>query len=185
MSIRTAVAGGLVLLLVACASSGPNITVNAAPGSNLSSLKTWNFMQPLGTDRSGARTTMSSMLMSSVSREMANRGLQQSDTPDFLVDFFVTTEERLDVRTTSTSMSTSSMHRTHRSHWRGGGYSTWPTYQTTVRQYTQGTLLLDLIDPNANAMLAEGAAQNRLRGNELTQQQFDEIVGQLLSEMMP
>jgi hypothetical protein len=185
MSIRTAVAGGLVLLLVACASSGPNITVNAAPGSNLSSLKTWNFMQPLGTDRNGARTTMSSMLMSSVSREMANRGLQRSDTPDFLVDFFVTTEERMDVRTTRSSMSTASMHQTHRSHWNRGCCSTWPTYHTTVRQYTEGTLLLDLIDPNANAMLAEGAAQNRLRSNEMTQQQFDEIVGQILSEMMP
>jgi hypothetical protein len=185
MSFRAVIAASLTLLLVSCASSGPNITVNAAPGSDLSSLKTWNFMQPLGTDRNGARTAMSTMLMSSVSREMANRGLQLSDQPDVLVDFFVTTAERLDVRTTPSSMSSRSTHQTHRSHWNRGWYSTWPSYRTTVRQYTQGTLLIDLIDPNANAMLAEGAAENRLRGDELTQLQFDEIVGQVLSKMMP
>ena len=178
------IASSLALMLAGCASSGPTITVNSAPGADLSNLQTFNFMQPLGTDRSnGARTSMSTMLLNSVSREMAGRGLRQSDSPDLLVDFFVTTEERMDVRTTTTSMH--SVHSVHRSHWSRGCCSTWPTYQTTVRQYTQGTLLIDLIDPAANALAAEGAAQSRLRSDSLTQQQMDDVVGQIMAAMMP
>ncbi len=175
------IASTLALLLAGCASSGPTITVNSAPGTDLSNFQTFNFMQPLGTDRdNGARTPMSTMLMNSVSREMASRGLKQSDSPDILVDFFVTTEDRMDVRTTG-----SSMHSVHRSHWSRGCCRTWPTYQTTVRQYTQGTLLIDLINPAANALIAEGAAQSRLRSSEITQQQSDDVVGQIMADMMP
>jgi hypothetical protein len=170
----------LVLLLSACA-SGPTITVNSAPGTDLSNFQTFNFMQPLGTDRdSGAQTPLSMMLMNSLSREMASRGLKQSDSPDILVDFFVTTEARMDVRTTS-----SGMHSVHRSNWNRGCCNTWPTYRTTVRQYTQGTLLIDLIDPSQNALLAEGAAQERIRSNEVTQKQMDDVVGQIMADMMP
>ena len=174
------IASALVLILTGCA-SGPTITVNSAPGTDLSSFQTFNFIQPLGTDRSnGARTPMSTMLMNSVSRELTSRGLRQSDSPDLLVDFFVTTENRIDVRTTSTGM-----HSVHRSHWNQRCCSTWPTYQTTVRQYTEGTLLIDLIDPGRNAMVAEGAAQSRIRSNEVTQQQMDDVVGQIMADMMP
>ena len=173
----------LALVLAGCAASGPTIMVNTVPGADLSGFETFNFLQPLGTDRdNGARTPMSSMLMAAMTRELTNRGMTQSDSPDLLVDFFVTTEDRMDVRTTRTS-SMHSTHSVHRSHWGRSGFSTWPTYQTTVRQYTQGTLLVDLIDPAANALVAEGAAQNRIRSNEITRQQADDIVGQIMAEI--
>jgi hypothetical protein len=175
----------LTLVLAGCAASGPTIMVNAFPGADLSGFETFNFLQPLGTDRdNGARTPMSSMLMDAMTRELTNRGMTQSDSPDLLVDFFVTTEERMDVRTSRTS-SVHSTHSVHRSHWGRSSFSTWPTYQTTVRQYTQGTLLVDLIDPAANALVAEGAAQNRIRSNEITRQQAADIVGQIMAEIMP
>ena len=175
----------LALVLAGCAASGPTIMVNTAPGTDLSGFETFNFLQPLGTDRdNGARTPMSSMLADAMTRELTTRGLTQSDSPDLMVDFFVTTEDRMDVRTTRSS-SMHSMHSVHRSHWGRSSFSTWPTYQTTVRQYTQGTLLVDLIDPAANALVAEGAAQNRIRSNELSRQQVDDIVGQIMTEIMP
>ncbi len=110
--------------------------------------------------------------------EMAARGLTQSDSPELLVDFFVTTQERLDVRSTPN-------HSVHRSHWNRGWYSTWPSYSTTVRQFTEGTLLIDLIDPNLSALVAEGSAQSRIRSNEFTQQQANNVVGQIMAEMLP
>ena len=175
----------LALVLAGCAASGPTIMVNTAPDTDLSDFETFNFLQPLGTDRdNGARTPMSSMLADAMTRELTSRGLTQSDSPDLMVDFFVTTEDRMDVRTTRSS-SMHSMHSVHRSHWGRSSFSTWPTYQTTVRQYTQGTLLVDLIDPAANALVAEGAAQNRIRSNELSRQQVDDIVAQIMTEIMP
>ena len=165
------------ILLSACA-SGPTIVANTNPGTDFSAFKTYNFFQPLGTDRSGGvRTPLSSRLISSVNRELISRGMSLSDSPDLLVDFVVSAEDRIDVRSTPS-------HTVHRSHW-NRGFSTWPTYNTTVRQYTEGSLIIDLIDPATNTLVGEGGAQNRISSTEFTQQQIDEIVSKVMTELMP
>jgi hypothetical protein len=165
------------LLLTGCA-SGPTIVANTNPGTDFSTFKTYNFFEPLGTDRAGGvRTPLSSRLVSSMNRALISRGMSLDDEPDLLVDFVVSAEDRIDVRTTPT-------HSVHRSHW-NRGFSTWPTYNTTVRQYTEGTLIIDLIDPATNTLVGEGAAQSRITNTDFTQQQLDEIVNKVLEEMMP
>ena len=173
-------AGPLVLLLAGCATPGPTISINANPQTDFSSIGTYNFMQPLSTDRSnGVRTTLSTMLMNSMSREMAKRGLQQSDTPDLLVNFFVSTEDRMQVRTVPTATSFHGYRR--------GRYSAWGGYRTTVREYTRGTLAVDLVDAANNVLAWEGVAQNRLRTdiNQVTQEQTDDVVRQVMAQFMP
>lgn len=170
-------AGALALVLAGCAASGPAISSNTAPGVKFKNFETYNFIQPLGTDRRDARTPMSSMLMNSMMREMSGQGLRRSDeSPDLLIDFIVTTEERLDVRQTPT---TNTMHR---SHW-NRSFSTWPTYSTTVRQYTQGTLIVDLIDTANNMVVAEATAEGRIRSNEFTQTQSDQIISSIIKDI--
>ena len=165
------------ILLSACA-SGPTIVANTNPGTDFSAFKTYNFFQPLGTDRTGGvRTPLSSRLISSMNRELISRGMSLSDSPDLLVDFVVSAEDRIDVRSTPS-------HTVHRSHW-NRGFSTWPTYSTTVRQYTEGSLIIDLIDPATNTLDGEGGAQSRIRSTEFTQQQIDEIVGKIMSDLLP
>ena len=180
MRIILIIAGSLVMLLAGCATPGPTITTNANPETVFSSFGTYNFMQPLSTDRSnGVRTSLSTMLINSMSREMADRGLEQSDTPDLLVNFFVNTEERMRVRTVP---NTSSFHG-----YRMGRYSTWRGYQTRVTNYTQGTLAIDLIDPANNVLAWEGVAQDRLRTDisQVTQEQSDDVVRQVMAQFMP
>lgn len=164
-----------VLLLSACA-SGPNIVSNTNPGTDFRTFETYNFFQPLGTDRAGGvRTPLSTRLMASMEREMSARGLTQSDSPDLLLDFTVSAINRVDVRSTPS-------HTVHRSHWHRG-FSTWPTYNTTVRQYTEGSLIIDLIDPRLNRLVAEGAATSRISNSDFTQQQIDDVVAQLMSSI--
>jgi hypothetical protein len=165
------------MLLAACA-SGPTIVASTNPGTDWSAFKSYHFFQPLGTDRSGGvRTPLSTRLMASMDREMAARGLTQSNTPDLLVDFVVSAEDRIDIRSTPS-------HTVHRSHW-NRSFNTWPTYSTRVRQYTEGSLIIDLIDPATNTLVAEGGAQNRINNTDFTQQQIDDIVSQIMAEMLP
>jgi hypothetical protein len=119
------------------------------------------------------------MLMNSMSREMADRGLKQSDTPDLLVNFFVSTEDRMQVRTVPTGTSFHGYRR--------GRYSAWGGYRTTVREYTRGTLAIDLVDAANNVLAWEGVAQNRLRTdiNQVTQEQTDDVVRQVMAQFMP
>ena len=59
----------------------------------------------------------------------------------------------------------------------------WPTYSTTVRQYTQGTLIVDLIDTANNMVVAEAAAEGRIRSNEFTQTQSDQIISSIIKDI--
>jgi hypothetical protein len=163
----------LLLLLSACA-SGPSIVSNITPGTDFRAFKTYNFFPRLGTDRdNGARTPMSSVLMASMEREMESRGLTKSDNPDLLVDFNVWSENRVDIRSTPS-------HTVHRSHW-NGGFSTWPSYSTTVRQYTEGSLLIDLIDPRNGTLVAEVGASQRTNESSIDQAQADSLVAKLMA----
>jgi hypothetical protein len=165
----------LILLLSACA-SGPSIVSNTSPGTDFRAFKTWNFMPQLGTDRAnGARTPMSSLLMTAMEGEMESRGLNKSDTPDLLVDFNVWAEDRVDIRSTPS-------HTVHRSHW-NRGFSTWPSYNTRVRQYTEGSMLIDLIDPRSGTLVAEAVASQRISDTSFNQAQADKLVAQLLSSV--
>jgi hypothetical protein len=174
---RTLLMTGLVALLSSACASWPTITTNASPDTDLSKFRTYEFMQPLSTDRSnGVRTPLSTMLIDSMSRELASRGLERSDSPDLLVNFFVNTEERMDVRSVPTSRSFHGYRR--------GRYSTWGTYRTTVREYTRGTLAVDLVDAATNVLVWEGVAQGRLRRGvrDITQEQLDAIIAQMMTE---
>ena len=159
-------------LLAGCA-SGPDIVSNVTPGTDFTRFATFNFHEPLGTDRAnGMRTPMSTRLMASMENEMRARGLTRSDDPDLLIDFLAWTEDRVDVRQTPTTT-------VHRSYWHRG-FSTWPTYQTTVRQYTQGSLVIDLLDPRAGILVAEGGAQQRVNNDQMTQERADELVAEVM-----
>lgn len=174
------ISAGVALLLLGGCASGPTIVTNANPNVDISAFSTYNFMQPLGTDRpNGVRTPLSSMLMNSISREMAARGFEQSDNPELLINVFLSTEERMDVRQTPTA---SSFHG-----YRGARYSTWGSYTTTVTQYTQGTLAIDLVDAANNVLAWEGTAQARMSGDvrEATQQRADEVVSLILTGFLP
>jgi len=175
----------LVALLAGCAAPGPTIIANANPETDFSGFRTYNYMQPLSTDRAdGMRTPLSSMLVTSMTLEMSSRGFRQSESPDLLVDFFVVTEDRVDVRTTPTTTSMSMSMRTH-PHSRHS-MSVWTGQQTTVRQYTKGTLGIDLVDPANNALAWEGAAQGRVRDDarNMTQSDVDELVRQIMGQFM-
>ena len=165
-----------VLLLGACA-SGPQIASNVNPGTDFRAFETFNYMQPLGTDRAnGVRTPISTRLMMSMDQEMSARGLTRSDNPDILIDFSVTAEDRISVRQTPTTSTV------HRSHWHNP-WNTWPTYQTTVRQYTEGSLVIDIIAPRQGMLIAEGGATQRISTNELTQERSDELVGKVMASV--
>jgi hypothetical protein len=169
--------GLLALFLAGCAASGPRVTSNTNPATDFASFSTYNFMQPLGTDRDGGiQTPLSAMLMGALSRELESRGFKRSDNPDLLVNTFVVTEERMDVRQVPTASSFRS--------YRGSRYSSWGNQTTQVRQYTRGTLAIDLIDANQRMLAWEGVAQQRLGRNatQITQEQVDTAVGAVLAE---
>ena len=148
----------LGLLLVTGCASGPTIRSNVDPGVDFSRFRTFGFFQPLATDREGYQSLVSQQLVSSTERELVARGLTRSDTnPDLLINFSANLDQRLRVRQTPVT-SAGGMHRHRR-----GFYNTWPGYQQTeIREYTQGTLGIDVVDPARRQLIWEGFAIGRV-----------------------
>ncbi len=165
------------MLVAACTTVGPKVATNTNPNTDFANFATYNFMQPLGTDRPGGiQTPLSSKLINALSMEMELRGYQRSDTPDLLVNVFVNTERRMDVRQVPTVNSYHSYRRNR--------YSTWGGYTTEVREYTKGTLAIDLIDVDNRMLAWEGKALKRLNRNatELSEEQIANAVSAVMAE---
>ena len=145
----------LTVILSGCA-SGPNITTNADPSADFMSLRTFDFMRPLSTDRGEVQTLLSTQLIAATTEELEMRGWRrEANNPDVLINFLLETQEQIRTRNTSSSIST--MHRSGRY---GGWGATMST--PTIEQTTQGALSIDMIDPAQNVMIWEGTATNRV-----------------------
>ena len=174
---RLLLAGPLLglLALTGCA-SGPTIRSNADPGVDFARFQTFNFMQPLSTDREGYQSFISRDLMAAAERELVGLGLTRTETsPDLLVNFSANLDQRL--RVTQTPQSSRGSFGSHRR----GFYNTWPSYRTEVRQYTKGTLVVDVVDASRMQLVWEGVAAHRI-----TQSRADNIapvIDQAMREM--
>jgi hypothetical protein len=148
----------LSLFLIAGCASGPTIRSNIDASVDFTRFRTFGFFEPLATDREGYQSLISQQLVASADRELTARGLQRTDdNPDLLVNFSARLDERLRV-TQSPGVPRSSL-TTHRR----GFYSTWPNYQRTeIRQYTMGTLGIDIVDAANRQLVWEGFALGRV-----------------------
>lgn len=146
-----------LLLITGCA-SGPTIRSNVDEAVDFTKFRTFAFFEPLATDREGYQSLISQQLVASADRELQARGLQRTDTnPDLLVNFSAALDQRLRV-TQTPGVPPGSFNRHRR-----GFYSTWPTYQQTeIRQYTQGTLGIDVVDAARRQLVWEGFALGRV-----------------------
>jgi len=144
----------LIALMSACA-SGPTIITNSDPSADFMSLKTFDFMKPLSTDRGNVQSLLSAQMIEATTAELEKLGMRhEQSNPDVLINFMLETQEQIRTRQGSTSVS---MHR-------GGRYGMWGgTMSTpTIDQYTQGVLSIDMIDPVRNQLIWEGSATNRV-----------------------
>ncbi|HET9447547.1 MAG TPA: DUF4136 domain-containing protein [Steroidobacteraceae bacterium] len=153
------VLASMTALLAGCA-SGPKIRANTDPQANLSSYRTYGFVQPLGTDRAGYSTIVSEQLKAAVRRELEARGYTYAqDNPQLLVNFNAKLDDKL--RVDSAPTASIAMGRGYYGY-RGGFYSAWPAYETSVDQYTQGTLNIDVVDASQKRLVWEGIAVGRV-----------------------
>ena len=168
----------VAVLLAACA-SGPTVVTNKDPDADFANFRTFNFMQPLATDRGDTRTIMSTHLIAAATSEMETLGFQRADNdPDLLVNFFVSTQERLQTRTTP-NVRASTHHRSRR-------YGTWRGYSmsastTTITQTTEGTIAVDVVEVARNQLVWEGAASGRV--TDSTRQNLEETVNSAVADI--
>jgi hypothetical protein len=156
--------GAMILLLGACAST-PRVSVVRDPGSDFSEFSTFGFRAPLGTDRDTGgkeftRTVLSGTLENAARSELESLGyVFDADSPDLQINFYVESREVIQGRRgPSYSIGYGYYHRP---------YGVWTGYETDIRQYTESTLHVDVVDVAKNQLIWEGISAERLSGHDL------------------
>jgi len=168
MTIRNALAlSAALLFLGACATPGFEATHDYDDSVNFSSYRTfgWISTNPM---RVGATTSMVSSLlepriMSSLERALVAKGYQYAKDPnnaDFVLSFTVGARDELRVD----SYPTMGGGYYGRGAW-GGAYYGYGT-ETRVRQYTRGTLALDIFDVRQRRPVWHGVAEKKITSED-------------------
>ena len=167
-----------VALLAAGCSSGPKIYTNQNPEVTLRDYQTFGFSSDLGTDRGSNRSIISTHLVRATTAEMEKRGYRfQAVNPDLEINFYLHTQEKIRSSTTPTAGVGYGGYYGYRR----GYYGTWGGYETTVTQYTEGTLTVDLIDNARDILVWEGTAVGRMR--ESNRDKLEESANVIMAEI--
>jgi hypothetical protein len=157
------------LALVGCAASGPTIRTDVDPKAEFSGYRSFGFF-PAATP-AGYSGFVARYLEEAISRELTARGYTRADAADLMVNFHLQARDAVEVTQTPAT------YYGWRSAYRWGAMP----YETNVRQYTEGTLNIDLVDRTQSQLVWAGVAVGRVKQRSLDNPQpaIDAVVAQI------
>jgi hypothetical protein len=170
--------GLLVALIAGCATtSPPNTRVDYDKSADFSVYRTYGFPKETGTDRGGYSTLVTSYFKSSITTAMEARGYKYSaENPDLLVNFFMNTRERTEVRP---NVGAGYGYYGYRE----GLYGGWPLYdRDRTVNYQIGTINVDIVDAAKKQLIWEGISEGRVTEEALANPKV--TVNAVVTELM-
>ena len=168
-----AVASLLLSAALGGCASGPELRVSADPGADFTAMRTFGFMQELGTDGPGGRTMLSARLSAATTRELEARGLRfVSNNPDIQVNFFANMQSGIQM----TNMPILIMPVEN--------YGAWTGYRATFapgERINEGTLGVHVVDRRSNRLAWEGIVNDRV--TEAMKEKPDETINRLIARI--
>lgn len=149
-----------VLFVAGCATNREsNNRIDYDRAVDFSVYRTFGFPEETGTDRGGYSTLVTSYFKNSVTTAMEARGYKYSEeNPDLLVNFFMNTRERTEVRA-GRDLSMGYGYYGYRY----GLYNAWPMYdQDRTVTYKVGTINVDIVDAEKKQLIWEGVSEGRI-----------------------
>lgn len=150
----------LAVLAAGCATtSAPKNRIDYDKSADFSVYRTFGFPKETGTDRGGYSTLVTSYFKSSVTTAMEARGYKYAaEHPDLLVNFFMNTRERTEVRAASNASLGYGYYG-----YRYGLYNAWPMYdEDRTVTYKVGTINVDIVDAEKKQLIWEGVSEGRV-----------------------
>ena len=149
----------LLLLCLAGCATGPRISSEADPEADFSRYRTFGFYVPLALEKEGYATPTTDRIKAAARAQLESRGyVYAAVEPDLWVNLNAYMQEKTSV----TSIPTVDYNYYYS--YRARSYVAVPYWreQTDVRQYTEGTLNVDLVDRQKNRLVWEGIAVGRI-----------------------
>lgn len=170
----------LFILLLSCTTI--DVDADWDPNAAFSNMHTWAWAPGQSTARGDDPRLESDLvhqrIQSTIENSLIQRGYDKvNDKPDFYVAYHIAIDQKLDARTTYSDYGV-------------GPYGRWGTAlpETTIEQYDQGTLLIDVISSDSKKLVWRGRAQSRiqdLKDAASRQARTQEAVSRLLERFPP
>lgn len=167
------------LLLAACEST-PRVAVDYNPGFAFAGKTRFAVIRPTVP---GMNDLMAQRLMSSIESALRARGYQivPPEQAELYASFFVTSQNKADVQTYNSGFA-------YRRCWDPYRCAGWASPQVDVRYYTEGTLMIDVIDPASKSLQWRGTTSKRLPSKPSPAERdkiASEVVGAILAQYPP
>ena len=180
--MRTIARSVLALTLTCLACSGIRVTTDYDPSADFTRLRSYAWLDEqsgVEGDRSDVTSLLDRRVRRAVDAEMQRKGLSAVDRgqADVLVAYHLGVETKLDVNTINSGYGGGPYG------YRGGVYS-----HTTVTEYQEGTLLIDVVEPKAKQLIWRGSGQARIWKSTTPaerEKRIDQAVGEILKSFPP
>lgn len=164
-----------VALLAACASK-PTIRSNLDPAADFSKFQTYGYFDEV-TGRAPAYDSFATRyIKNAIDHELQLRGFKKSNEPQLLVNTHVQTKDKVQVTETPYAGGYYG--------YRYGMYGWGAGVSTSVDNYTEGTLNVDVVDVTSKKLLWEGIAVGRIheKSRDDPQAAINEVVRQIFEK---
>ena len=149
--------GVAALVLSGCAPS-VKVRSDVAPEANLAQYQTFGFFEQLGVEGDNYSNIFGQHFRSAITQEMESRGYRKSEEPQLLVNVTVGSEEKIRVNTYQEPYLYGGYYGRP---YGGMYYGPWGypgATQTSVRQYTEANVYIDVVDASEHKMVWQGVA---------------------------
>lgn len=172
----------------------PSIDVRSDfnPETDFSKLKTFAWL-PLAKATGDPRADspiLAGRVRRAVVAELTAKGFREvlpDQSPDFYVTYQAAVDQKVSVRSSPTYMGGGYAGYGYRG-WRGRGWGGPVGYagtETTVKQYDQGTLILDIVDRERDDLIWRGSAQAKLKkSDDRSSAERDEAMKEIVREIL-
>ncbi|MFC4313680.1 DUF4136 domain-containing protein [Steroidobacter flavus] len=166
----------IVVALIAACASKPTIRSNVDQSADFSRFQTYGYFDEL-TDRKPAYESFAtSYIKKAIDHEMQLRGFEKSNQPQLLINTHVQTQDKVQVNETPYGGGYYG--------YRYGMYGWGAGVSTTVDNYTEGTLNIDVVDTASKKLVWEGIAVGRIheKSRDEPQAAISEVVRQIFEK---
>jgi hypothetical protein len=165
MKLTNRIAGLLIMFALGACASQPSVRAANDGNTDFTRYRTFGFITPLATDRSGYQSLVSQELKANTQRELELRGLRlDNGNPQLLINFNAALTDKTRISTIPSPLNNGLGYFGGNYYaYRGGIYSPWPYYvdQTVVFNYKEGTINIDVVDAARKQLVWEGIVTDR------------------------
>jgi hypothetical protein len=158
-SVRATISIAVMAMLLAACAPSVKVRSDTDPGVNMSQYKSYDFFSQMGIEGDEYSNLLGQHFRDAISSQMNSRGITQSGTPQLQVNVSIGAEDKVRVNTYQEPYLYGGYYGMrgyghYGSPWGYGGGAT----RTTVHQYTEANVYIDMVDASEHKMVWQGVA---------------------------